>query len=162
MVIICIFILNNEMLYYYRIYKFHKELFKNDVPVNIRQILRLIGSEVLSLDLYVPKINRDYLIPIKLNSCLGYEKKATKPYTKKMKQLYQWDALIKSIQEKGVIVPIVIERYIYKKRERYLVLEGRHRLAAAMFIEPFNPELLISSIIVDRDWAYTEYMRNKN
>ena len=154
--------MNGETLYYYRIYKFHKELFKNNIPVNIRQILQLIGSEVLSLDLYVPKINKDYLIHIKLNSCMGYEKKASTPYTKTMKQLYQWDALIKSVQERGIVVPIVAERHFFKNEERYLLIEGRHRVAAATFIEPFNPELLIPSIIVDRDWAYTEYMRNKN
>lgn len=131
--------MKGEILFYYRIYKFHRELFKNDIPVNIRQILHLIGSEVLSLNLYVPKINKDYLIYLKLKSCIGYENKASTPYTKTMKQLYQWDSLIKSVQEQGIIVPIVAERYFFKNEERYLLIEGRHRVAAATFIEPFNP-----------------------
>ena len=93
---------------------------------------------------------------------MGYEKKATTPYTSKMKQLYEWDALIKSVQKQGIIVPIVAERHFFKNEERYLLIEGRHRVAAATFIEPFNPNLLIPAIVVDKDLPYTEYIRNKS
>jgi len=66
---------------------------------------------------------------------------------------YPWKRLAKSI-EKGFERPLVVEM----SNRGFVIVEGKHRSAAATLIEPFNPDFLIPCLVVILDKEYTAKM----
>ena len=154
--------MNRDIPVYYRVYKYHEELFGNTTPVYIKELLLKLGTEVRTLDKYVAKVDKKYFTYIRLCDFLGRESRPKKLFTPDMKAHYPWDNLVQSIKENGIIAPCIAERVFDKGILKYYVVEGKHRLTAALFVEPFNPDMLVPTIIVDRDMEYMEYKRRES
>jgi len=152
----------NNDVYYYRIVGCHKELVGDEVPVNIWQLYKIIGSERKpdSNGNYKPCIADHYASYARLGDiiCIG---SAVAKINDDMKKHYPWEKLIQSIKERGILKPTLLERISLKNRVQYHAIEGRHRLTACTQIEPFNKDMLVPAIIVDIDGSYTEYMHDK-
>ncbi len=146
-------------LYYYRIVKYARGLAGTEIPLNIIQLQEVVGTEVALKD-FKKGLSSKYLTYVKLGDVIGCEKPATH-INDEMKKSYPWVALVQSIKEIGIKVPVLLERIFIKEKNYYLALEGKHRLTAATIIKPFNPDMLIPSVIVDRDNVYTDRMYKK-
>lgn len=148
---------------YYNIVNYHKEICKNDIPVDIYQLQDIAGCEV-SLEEYKAKLSDKHITYLKL---CDYQQIGNEPIVHiddEMKKQYPWEELAESIKKIGVIVPLITLRYKEKEKEKfyYVTIEGKHRAFAAGLIKPFNPDLLLPNLIVEEDIEYTLMMRNKN
>lgn len=146
---------------YYRLEKFHTEICGNDAPVNIRQLLKLVGGEAKYKMEDINKIDDKYIDKIPLHEFYGCRYPHTEPLTELDKVKYQWEKLELSIQRDGIKIPLIVQRIIVKNIEYYQTLEGHHRLQTIVLMKPFNPDRLIPVLVVKQDMKYTEYMNNK-
>lgn len=142
---------------YYRITKWHSELLGNEIPVNIWQLY-----ELFEIKLWVSGCKC-------VDKCITYVKLDDIPafydnipeLTEDMLEAYPWENLIESIKSNGILNPILLERIVVGGKIRYFVVEGKHRLAALSCCINICNEYSIPSILLDKDYDYTEYMRNE-
>ncbi len=146
-------------IYYYRIVKHVQSLVGSEIPLNVLQLQDVAGTEIAMED-FKGGLSEKYLTHIRLGDICGCHVPATH-INEEMRKGYPWDALARSIKEIGIKVPVLLERIYTKGKNYYIALEGKHRLTAATTIKPFNPGMLVPSVIVDRDNVYTDKMYKK-
>lgn len=153
--------MSDKPILYFKVYCFHQELFGDEIPRHIKDILMRLGTEIRveKFNTYVQKVDSKFFTYLRLKDFVGKGVRPKKDLTPDMKAAYPWDLLIQSIKEKGIIAPVIAERRFIKKQTLYFPVEGKHRLSAADYVEPHNPDMLIPTILIDRDCEYTEYMR---
>ena len=165
---------------YYRIVgpHYHEQLMGFSRPANIFELMYLVISEE-NRDLwrkdfkesgnewvFDKEVNRDTklaeeVIPKEYISYIPLKKISNhnKPMkvTDFMSKKYPWKRLAKSIM-KGFERPLIIQRL---EPLGFIVVEGKHRAAAATIIEPFNPDFVLPCLIVVLNKAYTVKMWKK-
>jgi hypothetical protein len=146
-------------VFYYRIVEHHRFLTGNEVPVNVKQLYKIVGTE-RKPDKWGTMLCDKCVTHIRLGDILGIGGRAAK-ITDEMKKRYPWDALVASIIKEGIKVPVVLERYFIKGKNWYKPVEGKHRVTACSLIEPFSNEVLIPAILVDRDNVFSDYMSDE-
>lgn len=143
-------------IYYYRIVKHAQSLAGSEVPLNVLQLQEVVGTET-SLEDFEDGLLEKYLTYVRLGDVVGCDVPA-KHINEEMRKRYPWVALAQSIKEIGIRVPVILERTYIKGKNYYIALEGKHRLTAATTIKPFNPDMLVPSVAVDRDNVFTDIM----
>jgi len=150
---------SHNTIFYYRIVCCHQKLVGNEVPVNVRQLYKILGTE-RSLEKFYTLPSDGCATLIRLGDILGIGD-APLEITDALRKRYPWDKLIESVKTKGIKIPVILERYFINGRNLYLAIEGRHRISACAAIKPFDADRLIPSILVDRDNVYTDYMSHR-
>lgn len=137
----------NREVDYYRLTKGHRELIGTNEPLNIWQLMNLVGTEI-PVERYQKRIPEEFISYIPLNKFPGENKHSFVP-TEEQKRKYPWDSLAASIKNRGFVIPIIAEKI--KDQDMYLKLEGSHRLAAVAMQEPYDPEYLIPCVVVEHE-----------
>lgn len=150
----------NDCVLYYDVVKWHKEVFGNNIPVNVWQLMHITGTESTSFvspqasavapDVDLPK---KYISSVKLYEFGVYNKGSIANKGK-----YPWEKLINSINKEGLKKPILAERFINGEKITYRAFEGKHRLRAFSLLEPFDKNRLVPCLIVDYNEEYSKKM----
>jgi len=150
---------NRSVIFYYRIVGYHKLLTGDGIPVNIKQLYDIVGTE-RKPNKYGTLLADRCVTYVKLGDILNFGSKQCK-VEDVTSRWYPWRDLVKSVAKDGIRIPVILERLFVGGKQYYRVLEGKHRITACSMIEPFDRERLIPAILVDRDNVYTDYMRKQ-
>lgn len=142
-----------EVVRYFRVVNHHERLFGDSAPVNLFQLMFLIGSESenwkKSVQEYKERIPKECITYIKLRDLFNCDKPTE--ITDESRLSYNWSELVDSVQSIGIKMPIIVLRRINNDKISYVALEGRHRMVACSLVEPFDPDYQIPTIVVDED-----------
>ena len=117
----------------------------------------LVGSEKCFGDRFENmKLDDHYISRIPLRKFTSFNKKKAR-ITPKMAELYPWYQLADSIKEEGFRIPVIAALI----GEALYPVEGKHRVAAASLIEPYDPDFLIPCVLTAVDPIYTCKMYKK-
>lgn len=144
---------------YFRVVNYHKDLFCSEIPVNLWQLMALVGTEIPK-DNYTERIPNKYLTFLKLKDFANIKNNIVS-VTDKMKSTYRWEMLAESIKTYGFICPVIVEQMHMPYGVEFIVLEGKHRVAATTLIKPHNPDFIVPCLLVEKDVNYTIFMENK-
>lgn len=141
---------------YYKILNHHHEIIGSNMPLDLKELMKLVGTEI-PLENYIEKIDKKYITLVKLCDFANIGD-SIDPHAVALdtaKQTYRWKQLALSIKERGMIIPIIAERFMNDKgKYLYRALEGKHRVTASILIEPYNKETLIPSLVVEKCAAH--------
>jgi len=140
----------NHPLYYYKTIKYHEEIFGDNTPVNIFQLMYVMGTEPT----YSPIPFSSKFIDYVSISKMGIKKLAFA--SMKDRNHYPWDALVLSIEKNGIQKPLLVHEL--NPRLSYRVIEGKHRFKA---ISMLSIDAKIPCLLVKFDEDYIVYMIGK-
>ena len=146
-------------VHYYKIIHFHRDIFGFSRPCNIFELMHLIGSEKGSQNYQKVKLDDHYISYIPLHR-FGSVRRGGMKLTPDMEESYPWHKLRKSIEENGIIVPLIVEIH-NDIRKRIRAVEGKHRAASISLIKPYNPFYPVPCLATVVDPIYTMYMHKR-
>jgi SAM-dependent methyltransferase len=138
-------------IFYYRLVSGHEEIAGTKELLDIWQLIDLIGT--WKDGEYTQRIPQKYLANIHLKKFCAL-KNCKRTLTPEQMNAYPWADLIKSIAEKGILAPLVVEEIFDEDRQEnmYLVLEGRHRLKAAAVLGKIDdPYFFVPCLVVKKE-----------
>ena len=144
---------------YYKVIHFHKDIFGFSRPCNIFELMNLVGSEKGSQNYQKVKLDDYYVSYLPLHR-FGSVRRGGMRLTPDMEASYLWHELRKSIEENGIIVPLIVEIYNNNKK-RTRVVEGKHRIGAISLIKPYHPFYPVPCLATVVDPIYTMYMHKR-
>jgi len=146
---------------YFDIVNYHKQITGYNIPLNVREIIDMMGSEYLSvdkiedIDLYEAKLPKEYITYIPLIKFLDVHNNAR---LKTEKSYYKWLVLEKSIDKEGIKFPILVALDPQGTSDKYFVIEGKHRFAALTMTRQVNAHYLVPCLLLKENIEYTDYM----
>jgi len=147
-------------VFFYWIVDDHEVLTGHGKPVGIRRLYTIVGTERRLADKMYEVEADKYTKYIRLGDIFGVERPLAVPSELHLK-VYPWLKLIESVGKEGILLPVLHERYYSKGRWRYRTLEGKHRIHALAMVKPYNGDVLVPTILVERDNEYTNFMYYK-
>jgi len=148
------FVERNNPVRYFKVIPYHKEFMGFERPCNIWEMTHRMGSERVSEYFEKVKIEKRFITYVPL-SFFQQVKVGGMNVTPEMARNYPWFELAKSLEEEGFRIPIIAEC------ESYVVIEGKHRIGAVSLIQPYDPDMLIPTILVKEDPVYSAMMFGK-
>jgi len=133
---------------------FHYDIMGVKHASNLFEIMYLLGSEKGSNNFQKVVIDDYYISYIPLGKIIN--NKLNIEYL--MLLIYPWYKLANSIKNEGMKSPVILER----NNDKFIVLEGRHRIGSSSLIEPYDKERKIPCLVVSIDEIYTLRMFKKS
>jgi SAM-dependent methyltransferase len=129
----------------YILNKGHKEITGNNHPLNIWQLLNIVGTEI-PIEKYKPRVPEEYLSYIPLGRLnVGME-----PFDYNQLEIgdYPWNSLVQSIKLRGFLVPVIVLETADGFRNVYTVMEGKHRTTALAARDIYDPDFKVPCVVV--------------
>lgn len=147
-------------VFYYRLLKAHQEFTESELPVNLWQLMRFIELKTPTKQYFTNK----YITFLKLSDINQVGNKPAQVDVNAITR-YNWTKLLHSVEQDGIRQPIIAEQRFVEHQKQiiktYIALEGKHRIAVASMIKPYNPDFIIPCILVEQDSDYTNFMQHK-